>query len=216
MEPLSGAATMRPSQALQLTGRHVLLLVTACLLPGASAEGCHDSALNVTRAHGEQWLLPDCGGVAHCRHGSTYLYSCPPPNNCRWAADGDASAAFPRCCPRYACSDCYSEQLDREFGPGSHWTERPCVRRSCRLDYRGAPVLETDGCEELGPPPSLDCEVVLQDMSRGEFPLCCAHYRCPGLCRSGDRWVPVAGPRGDACREPADPTRSDSDWWGVW
>ncbi|KAF0299322.1 hypothetical protein FJT64_027894 [Amphibalanus amphitrite] len=209
---------MSLSLPLRLAGRHVLLL--ACLVSARigslAAQGCYDADRNISRAHGEQWLVADCGGVAHCRYGSTYLFSCPMAAECRRISDGDATATFPRCCPRFACDACYSEQLGRQFSGGSHWTESPCVKKSCQLGLSGTIYVEDETCEPLGPPPSLDCEVMLQDESRGEFPLCCAHYRCPGLCRSGGRWV-SAGHRGDSCHEHSEQAGdTDSGSWGFW
>ncbi|KAF0308773.1 hypothetical protein FJT64_020038 [Amphibalanus amphitrite] len=215
-------------QPLRLAGRHVLLLV--CLvsvlarLVSATFEfdsiripsddaGCYDADRNISRASGEQWLLADCGGVAHCGGGYIVRSSCPEPAECRRIDDGDATATFPRCCPRLACDLCHSEQLGRQFSLGSHWTESPCVKKSCQLSGSDMVDVRVEMCEPLGPPPSLDCEVMLQDESRGEFPLCCARYRCPGLCRSGGRWVSV-GHRGDSCHEPAGDT--DSGSWGPW
>ena len=195
-------------QSLQLRGRHVQqprplllpLLFTLLWLPAQSeSRGCHDAALNIRRAIGEQWLLPNCGGAAICRRSYIITYPCPETYGCRRLDEGDPSATFPRCCPRLDCPFCYSEQLDRYFGPSSRWTEGNCVEHRCKVGPSGSLERHENTCEPLGPPPSLDCEVVGQDMSRGEYPLCCAYYRCPGLCRSGDTWRPVKAVRGDSC-----------------
>ena len=206
---------------LQLRGRHVqpLLFLAAifCLpvksefLPG----GCHDAHLNITRARGEQWMLPNCGGFATCRFGpsgTAYIstVSCPVAP-CRRLDDGDPSAPFPRCCPRLSCPGCHPhpEKPGQSAGPVSSWTDDHCILHQCLLGPSGELQRYERACEPLGLPPSLDCEVVEQDMSRGGYPLCCAHYRCPGLCRSGDTWRPRAV-REDSCgHQPEEST----GWW---
>ena len=215
---------MSQLKVLRLRGRHVrhlrppllsLLVVSTLLwLPVKSEDhsvGCHDADLNITRAAGEQWLLPNCGGLATCRgyfySSSIYIAKCPE-THCQRLDDGDPTATFPRCCPRLSCPFCYSEQLDRHFLPGNTWTESPCVQHRCVHGPSGTLQRHVDTCEPLGPPPSLDCELVEQDVTRGEYPLCCAHYRCLGLCRSGDTWRSVTAVREDSCDKPRDASTS--------
>ena len=202
---------LRQRRVLPLVLMLVLVLVLGYVSPASGEDpGCFDRERGVTRATGEQWLLPDCGGVATCGwSGSVYTFSCPELPGCRRVSDGNSSAVFPRCCPKYECDGCRSEQLGRSFGPGDVWTEKPCVRASCRLSPAGGLHFYRETCKplDLGLPPSFDCELVEQDAERGEYPLCCAHYRCPGLCRAGGEWVPSAGlERADSCKLPSAPT----------
>ena len=182
----------------------VLLLLAACSGPARAQlpeEGCFSPQLHSTLAEGEQRLLPNCGGLLTCagRLG-LQLDQCADPetNVCsrleRAAAAADAS--FPLCCPRITCHDCYSVELDRYFGPGERWTGPHCVLHRCEVSGSGTVELVRETCPRPGaPPPHPGCRLVGQDASRGEHPLCCAHYRCDGRCLlNGETWVRTEPP----------------------
>ena len=162
-------------------------------------EGCFDPELDTTRHIGEQWLLPDCGGVAWCtEYSGIRRMGCPASSECRRRSEGDPTAAYPSCCPRLACDACYSERLGRHFGPGETWTEAGCVQSQCRFGPAGTPFVARKRKCELPEFPSLDCELVVPE-DGGDFPECCAYYRCPGLCYSEGQWRPIGRDGRDHC-----------------
>ena len=156
---------------------------------------CFSPELNRTLSEGEQALLPDCGGLVTCTEYYGLQHDrCPDyrRNACKRQepSPAGADAPFPLCCPRLTCEHCYSARHGRHFGPGETWTESHCVRHTCRVSP-GYSVLLREVCLRPGPPPPYEgCQLVGQDVSRGEHPHCCAHYRCPGHCLlNHERWI---------------------------
>ena len=194
----------------------LLLLSALCWQPllaqyPGSTSSCFSHELNITLEEGEQVILPSCGGLVGCpnrRYGLQYL-RCPrtSSNACKRLEPSLAGsdAPFPRCCPRITCEECYSARHDRYFGGGESWTEGNCMRHTCDVLPSGMVDVVREACPWPGPPPPFDgCELVGQDLTRGEFPLCCAHYRCPGRCLdSKNKWVSQQPTKmANACTEP--------------
>ncbi|KAF0295807.1 hypothetical protein FJT64_006727 [Amphibalanus amphitrite] len=162
---------------------------------------CYVEELDRHFAVGETWTLPGCG-QATCEQGGAVsgkgcgLIGIPPGYPCS-LNDGDDSLEYPECCPRVTCPECYSEILDRFFGPGDTWTGPGCTKVKCGVDSAtNTVVLSAVPCP-LAAPPFPDCELV-DGPTSAEYPACCPTLRCPDRCFSeslgrwfskGDEWT---------------------------
>ena len=114
-----------------------------CHRPGAD-KPCFNSRLNRHFAVGESWSGSGCSRVT-CTSNGIGGVGCgsigvPPGHPCSFNA-GNSSLWYPECCPKLTCPDCYSERLDRFFGPGETWTEAGCVSKQCKVSTGGNRVL---------------------------------------------------------------------------
>ncbi|XP_037070156.1 uncharacterized protein LOC119091461 [Pollicipes pollicipes] len=161
------------------------------------AKPCYDKYLDRRFAVGERWTLPECSGAAECEEGGAVsAVGCPlsavaPGVPCA-LDDGELGLEYPQCCPKITCPDCYSQKLERYFGPGDEWTDEGCILNRCTLHENGSVGVSRLPCGLLGPPPASECWLVAED-SAGEYPGCCAHFVCPNhyLDRATDRWFAV-------------------------
>ena len=100
---------------------------------------CFVPRLNRHFAVGESWTEPGCS-QATCREGGGIsgkvcgLIGIPAGHPCS-VDDGDDSLEYPQCCPKVTCRECYSERLERFFGPGETWTEEDCVGNQCKVRH---------------------------------------------------------------------------------
>ena len=155
---------------------------------------CYDKELDRHFAVGEKWTLPDCSGQATCGEGGfAAAVGCPleatDTPGCG-LDNGDLRFDYPQCCPKITCEACHSERLDRYFGPSDTWTGSSCTQNVCHGGPYGAEV-RRQSCNPLGRPPFPDCEVIGEDLERGDFPHCCPIYRCPGRCLDKGHWYEV-------------------------
>ena len=102
---------------------------------------CYVPELDRHFAVGETWTTPGGCGQAICGEGGAVgakgcgLIAVPPGHPCS-LDDGDDSLEYPECCPKVTCQECYSESLDRFFGPGETWTGPGCTRMKCTVSLR--------------------------------------------------------------------------------